>query len=183
MNSGAGDAENMDMLGPARIRHSGPDRSASASVARLQSRLPAPSALAPASYSAPPTRYALALLVALLSISGCSGNRQLAPPAPAELVQPSPRFGLASYYGRAFQGRVTASGERYDADKLTAAHRTLPFGTRLRVTNLANGRNVVVRVNDRGPNRAERLIDLSLQAARKLQFGHQGLTRVRVEIL
>jgi rare lipoprotein A len=152
------------MMGPARIRHGG---SASASAAKLRRSWLA----------------SLALLAALGAISGCAAERQFAPPEAAEVVGPTPRIGVASYYGRAFQGRVTASGERYDADKLTAAHRTLPFGTRLRVTNLANGRKVVVRVNDRGPNRIERIIDLSWQAAQKLQFGHQGLTRVRVEIL
>jgi len=166
VNSAAGVAENIGMIAPARVRHA----SASAPVAgccRSWSR----------------ASLALTLLAVLASLSGCATDRQLAPPSPAELVRPSPRIGIASYYGRAFQGRITASGEPYDADKLTAAHRTLPFGTRLRVTNLANGREVVVRVNDRGPNRVERMIDLSWQAAQKLQFGHLGLTRVRIEIL
>jgi rare lipoprotein A len=112
-------------------------------------------------------------------LSGCAAHRGSAAGATDPMAV---RVGLASYYGRSFQGRVTASGEKYDADKLTAAHRTLPFGTKVRVTNLANGRDVVVKINDRGPYKAERIIDLSLQAARKLQFGHQGITRVRIEV-
>lgn len=169
MNSNGSHAENIDMTGPHRI----PKEVA----ARASKSVTGPCS----SWSLAST--VLLLLVLLGSISGCAAHRSLAQPSAAELVQPSSRIGVASYYGRAFQGRVTASGERYDADKLTAAHRTLPFGTRLRVTNLANGREVVVRVNDRGPNRIERMIDLSWEAAQKLQFGRQGITRVRVEIL
>lgn len=134
---------------------------------------------------------AIALVAAIGSLPGCAGSRQVAgsggpklsPAASAKAARHGARFGLASYYGRSFQGRVTASGEKYDAKKLTAAHRSLPFGTRVRVTNLANGRDVVVRVNDRGPNRMERIIDLSLHAAEKLKLGRPGITRVRIEIL
>jgi rare lipoprotein A len=86
--------------------------------------------------------------------------------------------GLASWYGHRFHGRPTASGEPFDADAFTAAHRTLPFGTRVRVRHVANGRAVVVRINDRGPARRDRLIDLSLAAARAL--GLHGLARVEV---
>lgn len=90
---------------------------------------------------------------------------------------------MASYYAEALHGRRTASGERYDSQALTAAHRTLPFGTRVRVTNLENGLSVVVRINDRGPNVEARVIDLSYAAARKLQFIDQGKTRVSLEVL
>lgn len=90
---------------------------------------------------------------------------------------------MASYYAEALHGRRTASGERYDSQALTAAHRTLPFGTRVRVTNLENGLSVVVRINDRGPNVETRVIDLSYAAARKLQFIDQGKTRVSLEVL
>ena len=90
--------------------------------------------------------------------------------------------GLASYYGRAHDGRRTASGEVFDMHRLTAAHRTLPFGTRVRVTNLANGRETVVRINDRGPFRRGRIIDLSYAAARRLGFVGRGVTRVRVRV-
>ena len=91
--------------------------------------------------------------------------------------------GVASYYGREFYHRPTASGERFDPKDLTAAHRTLPFGTRVRVTNLANGRRVVVRINDRGPFKKGRVLDVSPAAARKLGFASQGLARVRLDVL
>jgi len=90
--------------------------------------------------------------------------------------------GRASYYAHRFHGRSTASGETYDETKLTAAHRTLPFGTRIRVTNLENGRKVYLRVNDRGPHRKSRVIDVSYVAARRLGFVREGVARVRVEV-
>jgi rare lipoprotein A len=93
-----------------------------------------------------------------------------------------PRFlqeGLAVWYGPGFHGRRTASGEVYDMHALTAAHPTLPFGTRVRVTNLKNGRSVVVRINDRGPFGGRYIIDLSYAAARAI--GALSATRVRVE--
>ena len=90
---------------------------------------------------------------------------------------------MASYYGAAFAGRRTASGERFDARALTAAHRELPFGTHVRVTNLANGRSVTVRINDRGPFAGGRLVDLSWEAARELDMLRSGVARVRLEVL
>jgi rare lipoprotein A len=90
--------------------------------------------------------------------------------------------GKASFYGHRFHGRSTASGETYDETKMTAAHRTLPFGTRVRVTNLENGRAVTLRVNDRGPHRKGRVIDVSYKAAKRLGFVRDGVTRVRVEV-
>ena len=90
--------------------------------------------------------------------------------------------GLASYYGRGHDGQRTASGETFDMSRMTAAHRSLPFGTRVRVTNLDNGREAVVRINDRGPFRRGRVIDVSLAAARKLGFVGRGIARVRVTI-
>ncbi|MFM7737623.1 MAG: septal ring lytic transglycosylase RlpA family protein [Alphaproteobacteria bacterium] len=88
--------------------------------------------------------------------------------------------GQASVYARKFDGRKTASGERYDPGKPTAAHRTLPFGTRVRVRNLANGRSVVVRVNDRGRLAPGRIIDLSPTAARAIGMDPRGVARVEV---
>jgi peptidoglycan lytic transglycosylase len=96
---------------------------------------------------------------------------------------PAPEVGMASYYGQAHQGKRTASGERFDRHALTAAHRTLPFGSRVKVTNLGNGRSVVVRINDRGPFIENRVIDLSEAAARELRFLGSGTTRVRLEVL
>jgi rare lipoprotein A len=91
--------------------------------------------------------------------------------------------GLASWYGRKFHGRNTSNGERYDMFALTAAHKSLPLPTWVRVTNLANGRSTIVRVNDRGPFHGERMIDLSYGAAVKLGFADSGVTRVRIEAL
>ena len=95
--------------------------------------------------------------------------------------------GLASYYGPGFHGNETASGETFDQRAMTAAHRTLPLGTVVRVTNLENGRTVVVRINDRGPYgrnfRKGTIIDLSRGAAQQLRFIKNGLVRVRVEVL
>jgi rare lipoprotein A len=87
----------------------------------------------------------------------------------------------ASWYGQEFANRPTASGERFDPYKLTCAHRTLPLGTRLRVTNLLNGRSVMVRINDRGPYVRPRELDLSYGAARALGMIGRGVTRVRIE--
>ena len=91
--------------------------------------------------------------------------------------------GKASYYANKFQGRKTASGERYSHNKLTAAHRKLPFGTMVRVTNLANGKSVVVRINDRGPMKRERIIDLSRSAAEKIALIKAGVASVGIEIV
>ncbi len=91
--------------------------------------------------------------------------------------------GAASYYGDELAGRPTASGESFDPKQLTAAHRTLPFGTRLRVTNIRNGKSVVVRVNDRGPFTGNRALDLSYSAARQIGMLRRGTARVRMEVL
>jgi len=91
--------------------------------------------------------------------------------------------GTASWYGRDFHGKKTANGERYDMHALSAAHKTLPMPTLVRVTNLENGRSVVVRVNDRGPFVKNRLIDLSYAAARQLGYDNKGTAHVRVQTL
>lgn len=91
--------------------------------------------------------------------------------------------GIASYYAPRFHGQRTASGERYDQDAHTAAHRTHPFGTIVRVTNQENGRTVDVRINDRGPFVRGRIIDLSKAAARDLHMVRDGVVRVRVEVI
>lgn len=91
--------------------------------------------------------------------------------------------GIASWYGRGFHGRSTANGEIYDMKAMTAAHRTLPMPSLVRVTNLENGRQVVVRINDRGPFARGRIIDMSRQAARLLRFERRGTARVRVQVL
>ncbi len=91
--------------------------------------------------------------------------------------------GVASWYGEEFHGRSTSSGEPYDMNAMTAAHRTLPLPTYVEVTNLENGRVIVVRVNDRGPFHGDRLIDLSYAAARELEIVANGTARVRVRAL
>ncbi len=91
--------------------------------------------------------------------------------------------GVASYYADDFNGKKTSNGETYDMHAFTAAHRTFPFGTRVRVTNLANNKSVVVRINDRGPFKEGRIIDLSLGAARALEVIATGTTRVRLDVL
>jgi rare lipoprotein A len=95
---------------------------------------------------------------------------------------PLQQEGVASVYGKQFNGKSTASGERYDSRALTAAHRTLPLGTNIRVTNLENGKSVRVRINDRGPHVRGRIVDLSSSAAAALGFS-TGVARVRIEIL
>jgi rare lipoprotein A len=91
--------------------------------------------------------------------------------------------GTASWYGEYFDGKPTASGEAYDMYDMTAAHPTLPLGSYLRVTNLRNGRVVIVRVNDRGPYVEGRIVDLSYGAAEALQFKEKGLQRVRLDLV
>ena len=90
--------------------------------------------------------------------------------------------GVASYYGSEFHGRKTANDEKYDMYKMTAAHRTLPFGTNLKVTNLDNGKVVNIRVNDRGPFKKNRIIDLSYQAARDIFMIGNGTANVKIEV-
>lgn len=91
--------------------------------------------------------------------------------------------GIASYYGNGFAGKRTASGETFNPSDLTAAHRSAPFGSRIRVTNLANGKDVVVRVNDRGPWTGGRVIDVSHAAAKKLDMIARGTVRVKLTLL
>ncbi|HZQ74031.1 MAG TPA: septal ring lytic transglycosylase RlpA family protein [Burkholderiales bacterium] len=100
---------------------------------------------------------------------------------PLRQVQPFQQTGMASWYGRRFHGQKTSSGEPYDMYAMTAAHPTLPIPSYARVTNLANGRSVVVRINDRGPFHSERIIDLSYTAAYKLGYAAAGSARVEVQ--
>ena len=91
------------------------------------------------------------------------------------------KTGLASFYAYRFHGRMTANGDIFHRDSLTAAHKTLPFGTLVRVTNLSNDKQVIVRINDRGMNGYKRIIDLSPAAARELSMIKKGIQKVRVE--
>jgi rare lipoprotein A len=130
---------------------------------------------------------ALLALGLALAVSGCARTLPYTPPpepsAPPPSAAPSRATGIASYYAHQHDGRRTASGERFDMQELTAAHRTLPFGTRVRVTNLDNGRSVVVRINDRGPFIKKRILDVSYAAAQELRMIHRGTARVRLDVL
>lgn len=99
------------------------------------------------------------------------------------LSYPKEKVGRASWYGPGFAGRKTASGERFDPEELTGAHRTLPLGTRVRVTNLHNGRSVLIRINDRGPFIRHRDLDLSAGAARELRMVNRGVASVLIQPL
>ncbi|MGA2738033.1 MAG: septal ring lytic transglycosylase RlpA family protein [Bryobacteraceae bacterium] len=105
------------------------------------------------------------------------------PEAPAAATPESSEAGLASWYGHPYHGRASASGEIYDMEQMTAAHRTLPFGTMVRVYDLDNEKSVDVRINDRGPFVDGRIIDLSHAAARAIEMIGPGTARVRLEIL
>ena len=143
--------------------------------------------------------HGLALLCCIAGFGAAQGNSgsdhdrgSPALPAPLTkrtLVKKSGRkarayqIGTASWYGSYFQGKDTASGEPYDMYDMTAAHLKLPMGSYVRVTNLHNGRSVIVRVNDRGPVVPGRIIDLSYGAAQALQFRQRGLQRVRLDLI
>jgi len=124
---------------------------------------------------------------ALVVFLGVAGARAA---SPAEHLNLKPtghhhwyEFGIASWYGHFFQGKTTASGEPFNENALTCAHRTLPLGSVLKVTNLRNNRSVIVTVNDRGPVPKDRVIDLSKAAAEDLGFSERGLTPVKVELI
>jgi rare lipoprotein A len=106
-----------------------------------------------------------------------------AKPAKTSAKVPKIQVGRASWYGKAFHGRLTANGETYDMFQFTAAHRTLPLGTMLKVTNLRNGKWVIVRINDRGPYVGNRIVDLSYGAAQMLNLRAKGVEKVKLEIL
>jgi rare lipoprotein A len=111
---------------------------------------------------------------------------QIVPTAPAPVAKPrrsSGLLGVASWYGAVLNGHRTASGEIFDMNRFTAAHRTLPFGTMVRVTDVHSGKSVVVRINDRGVLFPDRVIDLSRGAAERLGIRKSGVTNVRLEIL
>jgi rare lipoprotein A len=105
-------------------------------------------------------------------------------PSATVLAKTKPSItGSASWYGGKFHGRKTANGERYNQNALTAAHKSLPFGTKVRVTNAANGKSVIVRINDRGPYSGKRVIDLSRAAASAVGMVQRGVARVTVDVL
>ena len=139
--------------------------------------------------NAPKFRALLAFGSGLLLAQGCTlmGGPTETPQPPAAIKRPSatelklPQTGEASWYGAAHQGKTTASGEKFDPARFTAAHRTLPFGTKVKVTNLENGKTAEVVINDRGPYSGKRIVDLSHAAAAALGMQESGTTGVRLE--
>lgn len=132
---------------------------------------------------------AFVLIPAVILLAGCgAGSPRFTshdrPDLSMREPEPSSRLaGIASYYADEFNGRKTASGEVYDMNEMTAAHRTLPFGTKVKVTNVDTGKSVVVRINDRGPFKDDRVIDLSLGAAKQLGLISTGTARVILQIV
>lgn len=131
-------------------------------------------------------RIRLTALLVLLALAGGCADRASDKGSPDEAArserqQSFSQRGKASYYARMHHGQKTANGERHDQNALVAAHRSLPFGTQVRVTNLSNGKQVTVRINDRGPFRRGRIIDLSRAAARQLGMLERGVVNVRIE--
>jgi rare lipoprotein A len=120
-----------------------------------------------------------AFVFALFSADWLVASQRKSGGRTAPLIQ----TGLASWYGKDFKGGKTASGERYDPEQMTAAHRTLPFGTIVRVINLRNSKNVTVRITNRGPVVRDRIVDVSRAAARKLDMMKSGVSRVRIEVV
>jgi rare lipoprotein A len=120
-------------------------------------------------------------VAALIALSGCGGKKRAKLPAPARLG--SSETGIASWYGHPYHGRRAANGEVYDMEKMTAAHRTLPFGTWLQVKNLSNGKTVTVRITDRGPFVGGRIVDLSHAAAVSIAMIGTGTAKVRCTVV
>ena len=131
---------------------------------------------------------AVIAFVALVALAGCGRKKPRVsklPPAPQapQAVIGETEEGMASWYGHPYHGRPTSSGEIYDMEKMTAAHRTLPLGTRISVENLTNGRQVEVRINDRGPFARDRILDLSHAAATQMAMVGPGSARIRLRVI
>ena len=125
----------------------------------------------------------MAALLFAAALAACAGSDGPAGPGAAKAAARGAQVGIASWYGPGFHGRQTASGQRYDMYAMTAAHRSLPFGTRVRVTNLENARSVVLTINDRGPFVDGRIVDVSKRAAQMLGFERRGKAKVRLQVL
>lgn len=122
----------------------------------------------------------LILFLMILLASACSGRRT---PTTEPAVKRYTETGIASWYGKPFHGKRTASGERFDMHALTAAHRTLAFGSIVQVTDLGTGESVKVRITDRGPFHDGRIIDLSYGAAKALNLVRRGVARVKITVI
>ncbi|MGB3976607.1 MAG: septal ring lytic transglycosylase RlpA family protein [bacterium] len=118
----------------------------------------------------------LILMIVAIQTTGCVTARK-------HSSRKETYIGMASWYGKKYHRKTTASGEKYNMRKLTAAHPFLPFGTKVKVTHLENGKSVIVTINDRGPFKKDRIIDLSYKAAQKIGMVKEGVARVKLEII
>jgi rare lipoprotein A len=129
----------------------------------------------------------LLLIVSLIAGAGlsyrCPALAQATAPGALTGAVGETQTGLAAVYSHRLSGHRTASGQRYNPKALTAAHQTLPFGTKVKVTNVKNGKSVVLRINDRGPTQPNRILDVSAAAAHALGFGKHGLVEVKLEVV
>jgi len=129
----------------------------------------------------------LLLAVSLLAVAAAVSRgpvlAQATAPATLTGAVGETQTGLAAVYSHRLNGHRTASGQRYNPKALTAAHQTLPFGTKVKVTNIKNGKSVVLRIDDRGPTQPNRILDVSAAAAHKLGFGKHGLVEVKLEVV
>ena len=125
----------------------------------------------------------LPIVLVSIVLAGACAQRKGPSASPASIQGQHVETGQASWYGKAHHGELTASGERFDMHALTAAHPTLPFGTIVRVTQIKSGKSVNVRINDRGPFRSGRIIDLSYEAARRLGIVARGTARVELTVI
>ena len=130
-----------------------------------------------------PGRRVLVFAAVALIAASCAKKKRVRAPAPLPPIPGSVERGIASWYGYPYHGRRSANGEIYDMEKFTAAHRTLPFGCWVEVTNLANGKQARVRITDRGPFVEGRIIDLSRAAARQIEMIGPGIVEVRLEVI
>jgi rare lipoprotein A len=187
MSRGAGRVE-IVMSAVDRVLHSHPGGDANRHAVRLVGAVLMAASLAACAQSPPVTGRSASLAASPATPRAASGVPRVAVATPHQPVAvdrraaatSDPSLGVASYYAH---GARTASGEKFDANELTAAHPTLPFGTRLRVTNVANGQSVTVRVNDRGPFVAGRVVDVSYGAADALGMVGRGVARVKLDVV
>ena len=134
-------------------------------------------------FASAPLFLALVTVPVALMFTGCAVTESTSGPVLYEAKPVSVEMGKASFYGGRWIGRLTANGEHYHAEDCTAAHKKLPFNTKVRVINLKNGKSVIVRINNRGPYAKGRILDLSVVAARKIEMVSDGIVPVRAEIL
>jgi rare lipoprotein A len=126
------------------------------------------------------------LIILSLFLGGCVASPRFTSDRFSKTIESAGEFiaeGVASYYADDYHGRKTSNGEEYDMHAMTAAHQSLPFNTKVRVTNLQNGKSVIVRINDRGPFKDNRIIDVSYAAAKELSMIGPGTANVRLEII